>query len=196
MKEELRSRREGSLCSLQDRDEDRDELVAFLSQRRQLLCTDDAGFQEQFEPVGAFLNLAQRVAAFCDKLGFASRAKRFSVISANRSSGAEQLLSEHLPFRCFWQRGKRANNPKRESLGPITQIRLKARPLLRICRSGSLERTGFPKPGLVPRLAGLRYGLRLPSAFFLLTSGCPAIAWAIMRGTQRTAKNYHSEVSP
>ena len=78
MKEELRS-----LRSLQDRNEDRGELFALLSQRCELFRADDPGFHEQFQPVGALFNLAKRIAAFRNELRFAPRAKRFSIVSAD-----------------------------------------------------------------------------------------------------------------
>ena len=61
--EELRS-----LRSLQDRNEDRGQLFALLSQRCELFDGDNSRFHEQFQPVGAFFNLAQRIAAFRDEL--------------------------------------------------------------------------------------------------------------------------------
>ena len=82
MKEELRSESR-SLRSLQDRDENRGQLFALLSQGRELFRSNDSRFHEQFQPVGAFFNLAQRVAAFCDELSLAPRAKRFSIVSAD-----------------------------------------------------------------------------------------------------------------
>jgi hypothetical protein len=108
MKDELRSESR-SFRSLQDGNENRGQLFALLSQRRELFHTDNPGFHEQFQPVGAFLDLAQRVAAFRDELirslptrsplpsrlhrlcrftsvapfRFAPRAKRFSIISAD-----------------------------------------------------------------------------------------------------------------
>src|SRR3954454_23341119 len=72
MKEELRS-----LRSFHDRDEDRRQLVTLLSQRCELFHADNAPFHEQFQPVGAFFNLAQRIAAFRDELSFAPRGKGF-----------------------------------------------------------------------------------------------------------------------
>ena len=78
MKEEL-----GSFCSFHDGNENRGQLFAFLSQRCEFFRADNPGFHEQFQPVGAFFNLAQRIAAFRDELSFAPRAKRFSIISAN-----------------------------------------------------------------------------------------------------------------
>src|SRR5436190_21736442 len=107
MKEELRS-----LRSLQDGNKNRGELFAFLSQRCELFRADNSGFHEQFQPVGAFFDLAKRIAAFRDELirslptrsplpsrlyrlcrsspvapfSFAPRAKRFSVIGTDRSS--------------------------------------------------------------------------------------------------------------
>jgi hypothetical protein len=77
MREELRS-----LPSLQDGNENRGQLFAFLSQRCELFHADNPRFHEQFQPVGAFFNLAQRIAAFRDELSFAARAKRLSIISA------------------------------------------------------------------------------------------------------------------
>ena len=111
-----------SLCSLQDGNENRGQLFALLSQRREFFRADDPGFHEQFQPVGAIFNLAKRIAAFRNELSFASRAKRFSVIGADRSSRAEQLLPKRRSLRRFRKRGKHAHNPKRESLRPITQI--------------------------------------------------------------------------
>src|SRR6266480_4904893 len=78
MKEKLRS-----LRSLHDGNENRGQLFALLSQRCELFHADNSRFHEQFQPVGAFFNLAQRIAAFCDELRFATRAKRFSIISAD-----------------------------------------------------------------------------------------------------------------
>ena len=63
MKEELRS-----LRSLQDGNKNRGELFAFLSQRCELFRADNSGFHEQFQPVGAFFDLAKRIAAFRDEL--------------------------------------------------------------------------------------------------------------------------------
>jgi hypothetical protein len=63
MKEELRS-----LRSLQDGNENGGELFAFLSQRCQRFRADDPGFHEQFQPVGAFFDLARRISAFRDEL--------------------------------------------------------------------------------------------------------------------------------
>src|SRR2546423_4004035 len=67
MKEELRSASRG-FCSLQDGNENRGQLFALLSQRRELFHADNPRFHEQFQPVGAFFNLAQRIAAFRDEL--------------------------------------------------------------------------------------------------------------------------------
>jgi hypothetical protein len=104
MREELRS-----LCSLQDGNENRGQFFALLSQRCELFHAENPGFHEQFQPVGAFFNLTQRIAAFRDELirslptrsplpsrlyclcrftpvapfSFAPRAKRFSIISAD-----------------------------------------------------------------------------------------------------------------
>jgi len=66
MKEELRSESR-SLRSLQDGGENRGQLFALLSQRCELFHADNSGFHEQFQPVGAFLNLAQRITAFRDE---------------------------------------------------------------------------------------------------------------------------------
>src|SRR5438552_8123812 len=63
MREELRS-----LRSLQDGNENRGQLFALLSQRCELFHADNSRFHEQFQPVGAFFNLAQRIAAFRDEL--------------------------------------------------------------------------------------------------------------------------------
>ncbi len=82
MKEELRSASR-SFGSLQDGNENRGQLFALLSQRCELFHADNTGFHEKFQPVGAFFNLAQRIAAFRDELSFAPRAKRFSIISAD-----------------------------------------------------------------------------------------------------------------
>jgi hypothetical protein len=51
---------------------------------------------------------------------FAPRAKRFSIISADGSSRAEQLFPKYLRLGGLRERGKHAHNPKRESLRPIT----------------------------------------------------------------------------
>src|SRR5438067_271341 len=114
MREELKS-----LRSLQDGNENRGQLFAFLSQRCELFHADNSRFHEQFQPVGAFFNLAQRIAAFRDELSFAARAECFAIISADRSSRPKQLLPKHLRLRCLRERGKHAYNPKRESLRPI-----------------------------------------------------------------------------
>ena len=113
MKEELRN-----LRSLQNGNENRGQLFALLSQRCGLFHADNPRFHEQFQPVSAFFNLAQRIAAFCDELirslptrsplpsrlyrlcrsspvapfSFAPHAKRFSIISADGSPRPEQLL--------------------------------------------------------------------------------------------------------
>ncbi len=92
MKEELRS-----LRSLQDGNENRGQLFALLSQRCELLRADNPGFHEQFQPVGAFFNLAQRIAAFRDELSFAPRAKRFSIISADCQKCAPTYFNVQLP---------------------------------------------------------------------------------------------------
>ena len=63
MKEELRS-----LRTLQDGNENRGELFAFLSQRSEFFRADDPGLHEQFQPVGALFNLAKRIAAFRNEL--------------------------------------------------------------------------------------------------------------------------------
>jgi hypothetical protein len=90
MKEELKS-----LRSLQDGNENRGQLCALLSHWSEFFRADNAGFQEQFQPIGAltrcfpisspatsrvepiyaavtqhaaFFNLAQRIAAFRDEL--------------------------------------------------------------------------------------------------------------------------------
>ena len=75
MKEKLRS-----LRTLQDGNENRGQLFAFLSQRCELFRADNPGLDEQFHPVGAFFDFAKRIAAFRNELSFASRAKRFSII--------------------------------------------------------------------------------------------------------------------
>jgi len=140
MKEELRN-----LRSLQNGNENRGQLFALLSQRCELFHADNPRFHEQFQPVSAFFNLAQRIAAFCDELirslptrsplpsrlyrlcrsspvapfSFAPRAKRFSIISADGSPRPEQLLPKYLRLHRLRERGKHAHNPKRESLRPI-----------------------------------------------------------------------------
>src|SRR5205814_6681860 len=68
MKDEGRIKKLRSLRSLQDGDENRGQLFALLSQRCELFHADNPRFHEQFQPVGAFFNLAQRIAAFRDEL--------------------------------------------------------------------------------------------------------------------------------
>jgi len=53
LRSELRSFR-----SLQDGDENRCQLFALLSQRCELFNGDNSRFHKQFQPVGAFFNLA------------------------------------------------------------------------------------------------------------------------------------------
>jgi hypothetical protein len=50
-------------------------------QRCELFGGDNSRFHEQFQPVGAFFDLAERIAAFRDKLRFAPRVKRFSIFA-------------------------------------------------------------------------------------------------------------------
>jgi hypothetical protein len=54
--------------SFQDGNEDRSQLFALLAQKFEIFHADNPGFNEQFQPVGAFLDLAQRIAAFRDEL--------------------------------------------------------------------------------------------------------------------------------
>ena len=63
MKEKLRN-----LRTLQDGNENRGQLFAFLSQRRELFRADNLRLNEQLQPVGAFFDLAKRIAAFRDEL--------------------------------------------------------------------------------------------------------------------------------
>ena len=113
MKEELRSELR-SLRSLQDGHEDRGQLLTLLPQQCELLRVDNSRFHEQFQPVSAFLDLAQRIATLRNKFHFAPRAKRFAIVSADGSSGSEQLLAKHLRLCCLRKRGKHAHNPNRE----------------------------------------------------------------------------------
>ena len=71
------------LGSLQNGNENRGQLFALLWRRCELLCADNPGFHEQFQPVGAFFNLAQRIAAFRDEFSFAPCAESFSIINAD-----------------------------------------------------------------------------------------------------------------
>jgi hypothetical protein len=64
--ETLTTEKKSSLAS--DGNENRGQLFALLSQRRESFRANNPRFHEQFQPVGAFFNLAQRIAALCDEL--------------------------------------------------------------------------------------------------------------------------------
>ena len=85
--------------SLDDRKEDGGQLVAFGTKRLQLGGWHHSSIDEEFQPVCAFLQLPQRVAALCDELGFASSAMGFAVVRPDGRSRAEQLFSENLSLR-------------------------------------------------------------------------------------------------
>ena len=113
MNETLRKRLAGAF---DDCDEDGNEFIAFLPQRGQLCCGDDAAIDQQFEPVSGFLGLAQRVTAFGDELRFAASSVCFAIVRADRSSGAEHLFSEYLCFSDFGKFGVPADDTQCEGL--------------------------------------------------------------------------------
>jgi hypothetical protein len=88
MKEELR----GFLRSLQDRNKNRDEFVAFLPESRERFWCDDLSIDEQFKPVGGFFKLAQRIATLRDKLRLASRAPPTRLDGCKKRSNLGKML--------------------------------------------------------------------------------------------------------
>ena len=75
-----------------------------------------------------------------------------------------ELLPKHLHLCRLRKRRKHAHYPKRESLCPIAQILLKARPLLRIGEPGHCCESVTGKPGLASSCV-TGYGFLLHSSF-------------------------------
>ena len=69
--------------SLQDGNENGGQFFALLSQRCELFHADNPRFHEEFQPVGTFFKLTQRVAGFRDELRFAPRSKCLSIIGTD-----------------------------------------------------------------------------------------------------------------
>ena len=79
MKEELR----GCFRSLQNCNENGDQLITFLPKSRELFWRDDLSVDEQFKPVSCLLKLAERIAALCDKLCLAASAIRLAIVCSD-----------------------------------------------------------------------------------------------------------------
>ena len=108
--------------SFDDRDEDSGQLVAFGMKRLQLGRWHNFSIDEEFQPVSAFLQLAERVAAFGDELGSASSAMGFPIIRPDRCPGAEKLFSEDLSLCRFRQASEQANDTQSKLFGAVFEV--------------------------------------------------------------------------
>jgi len=82
------------------------EFVGFGAKVFEFCGGDDAAFFKEFEPVGGFLDFAERVAALGDELRAAACAMGFAVVRTNRGARAQKLLAQYLRLHGFGKRGR------------------------------------------------------------------------------------------
>ena len=74
------------LGALGDGGEDGEELVAFVLESGKAVGWNDFGIDEEFEPVGGFIEFLEADADLCDKLNSRTRTVSFAVIGPDRGS--------------------------------------------------------------------------------------------------------------
>ena len=94
---------EGRSClfsgAFDDRDEYGGQFVAFVAQGLELRRCDDPTIDQEFEPVGGFLQFAEGIAALGGELRLAPSTIGLAVVRARGRSRPQQLLADHLGLR-------------------------------------------------------------------------------------------------
>src|ERR1039457_4641355 len=118
----MRTDPSSSLRFLDQRDENRGQLIGFVLQRCQFLARNDARVLEQFEPIERLLQFHQTTVHFRDIFGGRTTADRLAVVSTDRSSATKQLSCQNTGSASLRQRVVHLDDSQRVASGSIFQV--------------------------------------------------------------------------
>ena len=99
-------------------DDDRGDLVAFAHQVGELGVREDAGFDEEFEPVRGLVGFFLDDGELVDEIGSRFPAARGSVVGADGRGRTKKLFADDIGRSRGRQRFGQFDDPQRERLGP------------------------------------------------------------------------------